>query len=311
MTLAILGIGTALPDAVLDKQDALLLARSLCNGTEEQETWLQAIYDGSGISTRRFCLGEQVVRDVIEGTNYSNSVFIRTRFRGIADLRQQSGWSFMHSISPPLALAASRAALDQSCVELEKITHLVTVSCSGFMAPGVDQVLLDELGLQRSVERTHVGYMGCHGALNGLRVARAYVDANPQARVLLCAVELCCLHYYYGWDPQKIIANALFADGAAAMVLGATQFAAEDAWSVTATGSCLFPNSEAAMTWTIGNHGFEMTLSRQVPAIIEEGLLPWLNEWLGANERTVEEIKSWAVHPGGPRILDSVEMCLI
>jgi predicted naringenin-chalcone synthase len=310
MTLAILGIGTALPDAVIDKHDALLLARSLCNGTQEQETWLQAIYDGSGINTRRFCLGEQVVRDVIDGTNYSNSAFIPKKIPGYRGPTTGQRMQLYAQLAPPLALSASRAAIEQSCIETEKITHVVTVSCTGFVAPGVDQVLIDGMGLSRGVERTHVGYMGCHGALNGLRVARAYVDANPNARVLLCAVELCCLHYYYGWDPQKIIANALFADGAAAMIVGPPNAIEDDSWRLTATGSCLFPNSDSAMTWTIGDHGFEMTLSRQVPAIIAEGLHPWLVEWLGAKNRKVEEIKSWAVHPGGPRILDAVEDAL-
>ncbi len=310
MTLAILGIGTALPDAVIDKHDALLLARSLCDGTEEQETWLQAIYDGSGISTRRFCLGEQVVRDVIDGTNYSNSVFIPKKIPGDRGPTTGERMQLYAQLAPPLALSASRAAIEQSGVELEKITHVVTVSCTGFVAPGVDQVLIDGLGLSRSVERTHVGYMGCHGALNGLRVTRAYADANPEARVLLCAVELCCLHYYYGWDPQKIIANALFADGAAAMVVGPASVATDDTWRLVATGSCLFPKSEAAMTWTIGDHGFEMTLSKQVPAIIADGLHPWLVGWLGAKGQAVEGIKSWAVHPGGPRILDAVEDAL-
>src|SRR5204863_3753847 len=98
------------------------------------------------------------------------------------------------------------------------ITHLVTVSCTGFQAPGVDLALVRRLALSPGVARTHVGFMGCHGALNGLRVARAFADADPAARVLLSATELCSLHFHYGWDPQKMVANALFADGSAAVV---------------------------------------------------------------------------------------------
>src|SRR5207247_3106344 len=91
------------------------------------------------------------------------------------------------------------------------------VSCTGCAAPGVDVALLRGLGLSPTVQRTHVGFMGCHGAINGLRVARAFGDADLNAVVLLCAVELTSLHYHYGWDPQRIVANALFADGAAAV----------------------------------------------------------------------------------------------
>src|SRR5206468_12877266 len=122
------------------------------------------------------------------------------------------------------------------------ITHLLTVSCTGFLAPGIDVMLIQNLNLSPSVERTHVGYMGCHGALNGLRAARAFADANPAARVLLCAVELCSLHYHYGWDPQRMIANALFADGAAAIAAVPHRHAPAGAWRVVASRSCLLPD---------------------------------------------------------------------
>jgi predicted naringenin-chalcone synthase len=163
------------------------------------------------------------------------------------------------------------------------------------------------LGLPATVERTHVGYMGCHGALNGLRVARGYADADPGARVLLCAVELCSLHYYYGWSPGLMIANALFADGAAAVVGAPAAAAPADAWCAAATGSCLVPDSAKAMTWTVGDHGFEMSLARQVPALIAQHVRPWLEAWLAREGVALEEVGSWAVHPGGPRILDAVE----
>src|SRR6185312_4762607 len=100
---------------------------------------------------------------------------------------------------------AARQALDQSGVAAMSLTHVVTVSCTGFHAPGVDIALIQKLGLPPGVERTHVGFMGCHGALNGLRVARAYAGAEPGARVLLCAVELCSLHYHYGWNPKRMV----------------------------------------------------------------------------------------------------------
>jgi predicted naringenin-chalcone synthase len=212
-------------------------------------------------------------------------------------------------LAPPLALEAARAALAGSGLTAADLTHLVTVSCTGFMAPGVDVALMHGLGLAATVERTHVGYMGCHGALNGLRVARAFTAAEPAARVLLCAVELCTLHYHYGWDPSKMVANALFADGAAA---AAGVRSAAGAWDVMATGSCLIPDSADAMTWTIRDHGFEMTLAKRVPGLIAKHLRPFLREWLGRQGVALDEVASWAVHPGGPRILSAVEegLCL-
>src|SRR6516165_6419798 len=120
--------------------------------------------------------------------------------------------------APPLAIAAAKNALAAAETAPGDVTHLVSVSCTGFMAPGIDMALVGGLGLKPTVERTHVGFMGCHGAFNGLKVARGCLGAEPEARVLVCAVELCTLHFFTGWDAEKIVANALFADGAAAVV---------------------------------------------------------------------------------------------
>jgi predicted naringenin-chalcone synthase len=152
--------------------------------------------------------------------------------------------------------------------------------------------------------------MGCHGSLNGLRVAHAFVKAQPDAKVLLSSLELCSTHFHYGWDPQKIIANALFADGAASVVLGASDNATKETWKLASSGSCILPDSKDAMTWNIGDHGFEMTLAKQVPGLIKQHLKPWLEQWLAHSGLKLEDVKSWALHPGGPRILTAIEDAL-
>jgi alkylresorcinol/alkylpyrone synthase len=149
--------------------------------------------------------------------------------------------------------------------------------------------------------------MGCHGALNGLRVARAFVEADPSARVAVCATELCSLHYHFGWDPQKMVANALFGDGSAVVIGAAHDVAPNNSWQVLANGSCVLPDSVDAMSWSVGDHGFEMSLSKQVPRLIREHLRPWLSRWLAGQGIAVEQVASWAIHPGGPRILEAVE----
>jgi alpha-pyrone synthase len=183
----------------------------------------------------------------------------------------------------------------------------VTVSCTGFSAPGWDIDLIRRLELNPTVQRTHVGFMGCHGALNGLRVARAFADADAAARVLVCAAEACTLHFHYVGTPKQMIANALFADGAAALV---GRCVPDAPWSVVASGSCLLPDSADAMTWNIGDHGFAMTLAARVPELIRQHLRPWLESWLATHQLNIGSIGSWAVHPGGPRILDAVEASL-
>jgi alpha-pyrone synthase len=310
MSLALLGFGTAVPGTIIRQTDARDIARALCCRTAEHETWLPAMYDGTGISTRHLSLGDDVVRDVIDGTRHSNSVFLPS---GLPDdegptTAQRMQHYAIHA--PALSIRASRLALERSNVSGHDITHLITVSCTGFLAPGVDVALIHALDLSPTVARTHVGYMGCHGALNGLRVARAFADADPSARVLLCATELCSIHYHYGWDPQKMIANAIFGDGSAALVGVPAAVAPADEWQAVASGSCLVPNSTEVMTWRIGDHGFEMTLSKRVPGLIATHVRPWLMSWLAQHDLKIEDVASWAIHPGGPRILSAAEEAL-
>ena len=148
--------------------------------------------------------------------------------------------------------------------------------------------------------------MGCHGALNALRVAQAYVAADPAATVLVCAVEMCSLHHQYGWSAEKVVANALFADGAGAVVVNSGKPRSVGFPQLVAAGSTVIPESEDAMSWRIGDHGFEMTLSTRVPGLIADNLRAWLDGWLKSHGLTVPAIGSWAVHPGGPRILAAV-----
>jgi prepilin-type processing-associated H-X9-DG protein len=204
-----------------------------------------------------------------------------------------------------LALEAAAKALSDGDISSAAITHLVTVSCTGFQSPGVDLFLIEKLALAPSVQRTHIGFMGCHGAMNGLRVAHAFAEMDPQAVVLLCAVELCSLHMAYGWHPEKVVANALFADGAAAVVASANPSLSHQSLALRRSGSMVIPNSADLMHWEIGDHGFAMGLSPLVPETVGAALLPWLRDWLKEQAIPLEAVTSWAVHPGGPKILST------
>jgi predicted naringenin-chalcone synthase len=310
MSLAVQGLGTALPPTSVSQAESLTLAGKICCRGGEQADLLPGLYRHSGIQNRHMSFTSEVVQDVLDGTNRTGSPFVPRKEPD--DPGPTTAQRMEHFIreAGPLGEAAARAALDDSGLAPEAITHLVTVSCTGFAAPGLDIGLLKSLGLRPTVERTNVGFMGCHGALNGLRVARALTSAMPEARVLMCAVELCAVHYHYRWNPKKMVANALFADGAAALVGVPREAAAASAWQAAASGSCVFPDSEYAMTWNIGDHGFEMTLSTRVPDLIARNLRPWLEGWLGLHGVRLGEVGSWAVHPGGPRIVTAVEEAL-
>ena len=309
MNLTIAGLGTAHPPDAVTAADGLALARRMAGPDVRLSTWLEPLYTQSGIARRYQVIGGQVARDVLAGTNVSGSPFVPTAANdGVGPTTAERMRAYA-AAAGPLAVQAADRAVAASGLSPASFTHLVTVSCTGFAAPGVDLAVIRGLGLRPTVQRTHVGFMGCHGALNGLRVADAFCRADPAARVLLTAVELCSLHYYYGNQADKLVANAIFADGAAALV-GVGADTPSTGWRVRATGSGVIPESEPDMGWRVGDHGFEMTLSRRVPGLIARHLRPWLTGWLADHDLTPEQVGCWAVHPGGPKILSAVQEAL-
>lgn len=303
MSMALTGFGTAHPEHSLTQHDAAELHATFCRIDEVRSRTLRALYRRSGVS-RRHC----AVLDTSEGPLAERQSFYPAARddddRGPPTARRME---LYETVAPELAAQASRRALEAADVCADQVSHLVTVSCTGFIAPGLDAHVIGALGLPRTTRRTHVGFMGCHGALNGLRVAESFASADPDTVVVVCAVELCSLHFAYGWDPDMLVPNALFADGAAAVVGRPVVDASAGEWRVEACGTLLLPDSEEDMSWRIGDHGFRMTLSPRVPDIIAARVGDWLGSWLGEHGLGVEDIASWAVHPGGPRILGAVE----
>jgi predicted naringenin-chalcone synthase len=309
--LEIAGIGTALPAHSISQQAASVFAASCVKSEEEEQrnlpALIQALYRRAGVRQRHSVL--------LESSSDGEATAERFyRFAATAGDRGPSTAERMlryEQEAPPLAAQAATAAIEQSGISPQQITHLITVSCSGFSAPGFDLLLIEQLGLPAAVARTHVGFMGCHGALNGLRVAHAFAAADPSAVVLVCAVELCTLHHQYGWDPQKIVANSLFADGAAAVVGRAAEVTTQSAGktvssaprTIVGSASQVIHGTRDMMTWNIRDAGFEMTLSPEVPRIITEHLPSALAAFLDRHRLQISDIPSWGIHPGGPRIL--------
>lgn len=310
MRIELLAVGTATPALNITRSESIDAARTLCAEDDDHAELLVSLYRQSGIETRQVVYQPEEFRRIVYGEGEYDTPFIS---KGVGDPGPTTAHRMerFEAEALPLATESSRAALERSGVDPGSITHLVTVSCTGMAAPGVDFGLMKALGLPATVERTNVGFMGCHGALNGLRVARGLIAAEPEARVLLCSVELCSLHYSYGWNPKRMVGNALFADGSAAAVLAAAPAGATSRrWRLAANGACLFPNSEQAMSWFVRDHGFEMVLSTRVPGLIQQNLAPWLETWLGGRGLAVKDVASWAVHPGGPRVLACVQEAL-
>ena len=199
--------------------------------------------------------------------------------------------------APELALEAI-AGLPST----EGITHLVVASCTGFIAPGLDQVIARRLGLAADVERITIGFMGCYAGVTALRTAGHIVRSQPTARVLVISVELCTLHMQETGELESLLAQGQFADGAAAALVSG----AGDGLMLGESISLNLDESDALITWTIGDTGFAMVLSGEVPGRIADALTgPEVQERIAPGGAA--EIAAWAVHPGGRSILDAVE----
>jgi predicted naringenin-chalcone synthase len=230
----------------------------------------------------------------------------------------------------PLFVETARQALEASPFGPSEVTHVITVSCTGFFAPGPDYYILRDLGLPASTQRYHIGFMGCFAAFPALRMAAAFCNSDPEAVVLLVCLEFCTLHLEPSEVIDNIIACSVFADGAAGAVVSSRPAAAATAGAPAeseARGALaesgrstalelvdsvtrLAPDSEDDMAWRIGDRGFEMVLSTYVPKIIGAQVGDIVDSMLDETGRGRADVSHWWIHPGGRAILDHVQAAL-
>jgi len=253
----------------------------------------------SGIDTRYFVVpdGNDSVKEKFysSGNNYIKP---GTKSR----MLEYEKWSKV------LTTEASQKLLLINKIDPEKIDRLITISCTGFFAPGLDYHLINSLKLQRSVKRTHIGFMGCAASLIGFNSVLETMNNAEETTTLLVSVELCSLHLQTEPTKDNILANMIFADGsAAALFSNSGSLNSKTQLKIISTKSILFENSAEFMGWKIGDFGFEMMLSTELPKIILERAVPELKKILDSLGIKKEEIKHWALHPGGRAILDSLQ----
>ncbi|WP_223627801.1 type III polyketide synthase [Microbacterium sp. EST19A] len=217
-----------------------------------------------------------------------------------------------------LFVDVARLALDADPdLEAADVTHVITASCTGFHAPGPEYEIVRALGLSDSVQRYHLGFMGCYASMPALRAASQFCAADENAVVLVVSVELCTLHLRSSEDPDTIVASSLFADGAAAGIVTARDLPSPvTGLRLDRFHTAIAPEGEKAMAWTIGDTGFEMILATTVPQIIGDTIIGAMrplyapeDDLVGAfDEGAVGgEVEHWAIHPGGRSILDRVQ----
>lgn len=295
MSARIISIGTALPATSVPQQDLRAFFADQPDVSRLNRRLIGAAFDAAGIETRHSVLTG------LGGT--PDGVFVG---EGSTLLAPTTGTrnELYRQTAPDLAADAARSALTEAALTPSQVTHVVTVSCTGFFAPGLDFRLIRDLSLPETVERSHLGFMGCAAALPALRTASQITAAEPAAVVLVVCVELCSLHIRDTEDSEQIVAASVFADGAAAAVVSADEtLGTPGGITLERFATALTSEGESDMVWTIGDRGFNMRLSAEVPRIIGREIRAAVDRFLGQEEPPAR----WAVHPGGRSVLDRVE----
>jgi predicted naringenin-chalcone synthase len=304
MVARILSIGTAVPETVLEQNAVRDFFTAQPGVNRLTGRLIGAAFDAAAIERRHTVLHEFAA--VGGGTDAAPARAGGGFIGSEGDLLVPSTGArnaAYTALVPDLYAEAARGALGEAGLDASAVTHVVTVSCTGFFAPGPDYRLVRDLGLNPTVERYHLGFIGCAAGIPGLRSAARICAAQPDAVVLVACAELCSLHIRASDDPQQIVAASVFADGAAAAIVTADpQHATGRSLELDRFATTLTPDGETDMVWTIGDEGFEMTLSAEVPRIIGREIREAVDGFLGDERPTV-----WAVHPGGRSVLDRVE----
>jgi alkylresorcinol/alkylpyrone synthase len=203
----------------------------------------------------------------------------------------------------PLGKEAVNAALADARVAPDRVGLLAVCSCTGYVTPGLDILLARDLALAADCQRLFIGHMGCYAALPGLATVADYVTVHQRPAVLLCA-ELASLHLQAPTvDTGQIIAHALFSDAAAAVVVTP----GGEGYELRNVAALTDPSTADHMTWDVTDLGFRMGLSPRVPDVLAAHVAGFVADLLGQARLDVSEVDAWAVHPGGPHILDVVE----
>jgi len=295
----ITAIGTANPPHRFKQSqiaDFMVKAMQLNN---EDTRKLRTVFKASGIEYRHSVLEDYGLDK--DFTFYANTA----DFEPFPTTSERIGLFKEHALNLS-AQAVEDMLLDVPGFDLQDISHVIAVSCTGLYAPGLDIDLAKKLGLAENVQRTAINFMGCYAAFNAMKVADAFCFQDPEAKVLIVCTELCSLHFQKLPTEDNMISNALFADGAAAILVeGRTN--AKIKLIPQAFCTQLMVNSSQEMAWAIGDLGFEMKLSAYIPAIIKGGILSLANKLLGKVNKNINDIRYFAIHPGGRKILENIE----
>lgn len=301
MAVFIHNIATAVPDQIYEQDFLRDKMKEYVSDDRATKSIIHRIYSKSGIEKRHTVVGDFNANGdprlffQQDGTMETPSTGTRNRLYA------------RHAKKLFVEVAQSLLEKNPS-VDKKDITHVITVSCTGFFAPGPDYEIVKQLGLDRSTQRFHLGFMGCYAAFPALKMAESFCRSQEDAVVMVVCLELCSLHLQKSDRTDHLISASVFADGGGGVLVSRREPSnGGPVISLDNFATSIAEQSEDDMAWTIGDTGFNMVLSSYVPEIIESNLELTLRPLLSKHGIEKRSITHWAIHPGGRAILDKVE----
>jgi len=295
----ILNISTAVPEYKIEKEDLVeFYSKAVITSQPERfKQKLSFLNRKTKIGTRYSCIPDfkGIKQELFTDSNYKQPVEKRMEI-------------YREKIIP-LASEAINKILTDSEVQAKDITHLITVSCTGLFAPGLEFLIAEKYGIQ-NIEKTGINFLGCYAAIKALKHAHYIAQTNPEACILIVSAELCSLHFHPSDLDEDIISNLLFADGAAAVLMcGDKSKLTENKkiLQIDNIGSAFIPDTADLMKWELSSSAFKMHLSGEVVDAIKENMYEVINTFLGNDQL---QTHYWAIHPGGVKIVEAVQQSL-
>jgi predicted naringenin-chalcone synthase len=294
-------IGTAVPEFKHQQDEILRFMSRIYAFNEKERRTLKYLYHQSGIKSRY-----SVLSDYSEEPSGWTFYPPAENLEPFPSLEERMKIFNRHAVG--LSARSIRNCLKNQ-MDIKEVTHLITVTCTGLSAPGLDLQLMELLDLPKNIFRTSVNFMGCYAAIHALKLADSLCRSDPDARILIVCTELCTLHFQQKATTDNITSSLLFGDGSAAILVTGTGDKTNGFPLIGFYGEVM-PKGKQDMSWELSSTGFAMTLSSYVPSLIEEDFEKLVDQALAKQGLSRDQITHWSIHPGGRKILEAIENSL-
>lgn len=288
----IVSVGTAVPPYEVSQETAKRFAREMFKNAFHDIDRLLQVFDHANIRKRHFSVPIDWFREA-RSFREKNDTYIK--------------------VACELAAKAIETCLSRTGLTAQLIDHLIFVSTTGISTPSIDAHLANLLNTSPHMKRTPIWGLGCAGGAVGLSRAYEYAKAFPRSRVMLVTVELCSLTFQPGdLSKSNLIATSLFADGAAAVLVcgDEVETVPPNSPRILATLSTLWKNTQDVMGWTLEDDGLNVVFSRDIPTIVSTLMRPNMEEFLAAEQLSIDRIDYFVTHPGGMKVIHAYEESL-